>query len=344
MKEVAGKVLLIISSCLLGLLFCEIILRVYNPLPSRIKGDSIKLLANYERTIDLKHAGITDLDESIHYSTNSIGFRGDEPPVPFEDFYTVITVGGSTTECSLLDDSKTWAHVLQKLLLQNLDNIWINNAGIDGCSTFGHQVLLSEHVFKLNPDMIIFLVGVNEMHVAKSNYGDNFLETAREYKLRKLSQKSELCAFLWNLYRLNYSKKIKAEHGSKRELPELAKKEFEEKHEFYLNDQRAYKKRLKSIVKECIERGITPVLVTQPIYNLTEYNRFSFVPFYNQTTIEVGHDNNVFVIDLASKLESIPGYYYDPVHYTNQGAKEVARIIYNDLKRNSHFQQEVNNH
>lgn len=68
------------------------------------------------------------------------------------------------------------------------------------------------------------------------------------------------------------------------------------------------------------------------MYNFTRPNRYFFVQLYNQTTIEVAHENSIFVIDLASKLENKPEYYYDPMHYTNQGASEVAQIIYNELR------------
>lgn len=338
MKKTVTNISLIFLSCIIGILLCELILRIHNPLPSRVSGNSIKLLANYERNITLKNGHSAGLDKSIHYSTNSIGFRGDNPPALFEDFYTIFTIGGSTTECSLLDDTKTWSHLLHQSLLQEFDSIWLNNAGIDGCSTFGHKILLSEHIFKFKPDMVIFLVGVNEMLVANSNLGDRFLGTTREYKLRELSQKSELLSFIWNLYRLQFSKEIKVKHGYIGELVELQKKEFEDQYEFYLSDQKTYRERLDSMVKECIKRGVIPVLVTQPIYNLTKYNKFFFVQLYNEVTIDVGLNNDVFVIDLSSKLANLPEYYYDPMHYTNQGAKEVARIIFNELKTNSNFQ------
>ena len=40
--------------------------------------------------------------------------------------------------------------------------VWLNNAGLDGHSTFGHEILLRSHIIKLKPDMIIFLTGIND--------------------------------------------------------------------------------------------------------------------------------------------------------------------------------------
>lgn len=332
MKKIISNTGLVIFGSLVGIVLGELILRVYNPLPSRIKGNSIKLIANYERTVDPGHK---DLDASIYYSTNSIGFRGEEPPVNFEDFYTIFTVGGSTTECSLLDDSKTWSYTLSNLLSQDSDSIWLNNAGIDGCSTIGHELLLNEHVYQFNPDMIIFLIGVNEMHIALSKYRDEFLVVGKEYRFRALAQNSKLWLFLWNLYRLNVSKKMNVGHNSEKELPDLPQAEFEEKRTFYQNNQKTYKQRLESIIMGCHQRNITPILVTQPVYKLTAYHTFNFVQFYNQSTIEIGRQYGVPVIDLATRLDDKPEYYYDPVHYTNAGAHKVAQIIYDELKAQS---------
>ena len=39
-------------------------------------------------------------------------------------------------------DSKTWTDVLSKNLDSAFDNLWMNNAGIDGHSTFGHIILI----------------------------------------------------------------------------------------------------------------------------------------------------------------------------------------------------------
>lgn len=338
MKTIFYKILTIISGLIIGLLIGELILRRYNPLPSRIKGNQINLLTNFQRNVDIKNefqqAG---LDKSIRYSTNSIGFRGEEPPFHFEKHYSIITVGGSTTECSLLDDTKTWSYKLNDLLSNKIDSIWVNNAGIDGCSTFGHQVLLDEHIFKLKPNMIIFLVGVNEIHVASSQSGDNFLQNTKEYRFRKFAQKSELFSFLWNFYRQSVSKKRNIGHSNNKNPSDLSKKEIEIKNRFYLNDQKKYRQRLNNIVEECLNQNIKPVLVTQPIYNLTDYHPYSFVRLYNQTTITIAQENDIEVIDLASKLDDNPDYYYDSMHYTNNGAERIAEIIYTELLKVNTF-------
>lgn len=337
MKKGLFKILLILLGITVGLSIGELLLRIYNPLPSKVVGNSIRLLKNYQRTIAITDpTQQTGLDSFISYSTNSIGFRGADPPPSFASFNTIFTVGGSTTECSLLNNNKTWTYVLGMELSQLKDSIWINNAGIDGCSTFGHQVLLDEHIFKYNPDMILFLVGVNDMHVA-TNQSDHFLNDGREYILRNLSEKSELFSFLWNLYRQTVVKKHSFGHMTLKEPMDLSKEEFKRKSDFHIQNQPKYKQRLNKIIGECIERKIEPVLITQPLYKVTNFHPYYFVKYYNETTLEVGRQNNILVIDLAAKLDDNPDYYYDAVHYTNTGAAKVGHIIFEELANNIHL-------
>ena len=51
----------------------------------------------------------------------------------------------------------------------------------------------------------------------------------------------------------------------------------------------------------------------------------------NRVTRRIGRERGVLVIDLAAKMPKSSRLYYDFSHYTNVGAKEVAKIIYDDL-------------
>ncbi|MEI7990416.1 MAG: hypothetical protein WCI88_15385, partial [Chloroflexota bacterium] len=52
---------------------------------------------------------------------------------------------------------------------------------------------------------------------------------------------------------------------------------------------------------------------------------------YNAALKDIGKEKNVLVIDLADKMPKSSRYYYDFVHYTNEGARKVAEIIEEDL-------------
>ncbi len=86
-------------------------------------------------------------------------------------------------------------------MTQDFDRVWVNNAGIDGCSTFGHDLLLTEHLIPLKPDMILYLIGINDLYQGLYNTQDTFLQTSREYRLRDWASKSEVFALGLTLYR-----------------------------------------------------------------------------------------------------------------------------------------------
>src|SRR5258706_10704896 len=93
-----------------GLVICEIILRIYNPFPFALKKGKLILPANQTKVFT--NSWIKKLDNKIYYSRNSLGFRGPELPDSITKLTSIITVGGSTTECKFLSDSNTWSYQL----------------------------------------------------------------------------------------------------------------------------------------------------------------------------------------------------------------------------------------
>ena len=111
LSNVGKNLLVLLISLVLVLGFCELILRVYNPLGFRIKGNKIILPINKKEIIHHEH-GLGKLDKVVVHQRNSLGFRGPEPPADFSRDLTIVTVGGSTTECFDLAEDKTWPHDL----------------------------------------------------------------------------------------------------------------------------------------------------------------------------------------------------------------------------------------
>src|SRR5438552_7656791 len=129
----------------------EIGLRIYNPFPFRVRGDRIVLPVHQRYTI--AHTGAARLDPVTHVTKNSLGFRGPEPPRDWSRRVTLLTIGGSTTECLFLSDGKTWTDALARRLASVRPDAWVNNAGLDGQSTYGHLTLLRSFVVALQPSM-----------------------------------------------------------------------------------------------------------------------------------------------------------------------------------------------
>lgn len=96
---------------------------------------------------------------------NAYGLRGSSPS-PGHDF-RILCVGGSTTECMILDEKHTWPELLGGMLSTmpgERRSIWVGNAGKSGCNS-RHNLLHVEKLLDQIPgiDMVILLLGVNDL-------------------------------------------------------------------------------------------------------------------------------------------------------------------------------------
>ena len=98
------RVLLI--QMLLVVALAELALHIYNPLPFRVRGNRI-ILPVHQRYV-FHNEGASKLDPVTEHTKNSLGFRGPDPTADFSQRLTILTIGGSTTECLFLSDGKTW--------------------------------------------------------------------------------------------------------------------------------------------------------------------------------------------------------------------------------------------
>ena len=364
LRNVGKNLLVLLISFILVLGLCELILRVYNPLGFRIKGDKIILPINKKEIIHHEH-GLGKLDKVVVQQRNSLGFRGPEPPADFARDLTIVTVGGSTTECFDLAEDKTWPHDLGVKLQQNFKPLWLNNAGLSGNSTFGHYILMQDYLVKLKPKVVIFLVGINDLGIRGEREFDQrihgFNARSLERFLASAAVHSELASAALNLYRFYFPKSVIMNNQNKpqeidfKKLPHLdvsaaAKAAIIKEHrERYL---RPYETRLEKLITICREHSIMPVLLTQPVLygagvdeasgvdlghrfvgdDLDGATAWQVLELYNGVTREVGRERGVLVIDLAREMPKNSTYFFDLMHYTNVGAARMADIIASHLR------------
>ncbi|MZH03580.1 MAG: SGNH/GDSL hydrolase family protein, partial [Nitrospinae bacterium] len=170
-KNYITNLVLLLMGLVLAFIATEALLRVYNPFQFRIKGNKISLPVYFHYNFELKDA--KQLDKVVSHTKNSLGFRGEERPAKFDEHLTIITVGGSTTENFLITDGKTWPAILGKKANESFKHVWVNNAGLDGHSTFGHIVLMKDFITNIKPKVVLFLVGINDLWAKTSNIFDS---------------------------------------------------------------------------------------------------------------------------------------------------------------------------
>lgn len=353
-RELAGRLLALLVGILAALLLAEVFLRLYNPVGTRLLGDRIVLPRNQRQIL---HNTVNPrLPETIVLSRNSLGLRGPEPPASFATALTVIAVGGSTTESRYQSDGDTWPERTGRALAPHFRDLWINNAGLDGHSTYGHLMLLEQYLVALRPCVLLFLVGINDVGRESAKRVDDAMQgDIGVSPFTRLARVSALAATLQNLGRaeeartarlfvfgdLNLNRLPHLTYSGRR--PEKALREHRE------NYLPGYRDRLEGMVRICRKAGIVPVFITQPaLYGPVIDDRtgvdlatmvvndaqkingglaWNILELYNDVTREVGRENGVAVVELARALPKSSRLFYDFVHFTDAGAQQVAAIV-----------------
>lgn len=359
-RALGGNLALLLAGCGVALLLLEVFLRVYNPFGQRLWGDRIVLPTRVHHVLD--NTDDPKLDRYIYFSKNSLGFRGEEPPADPARHLTIVTVGGSTTECWYLSDGGTWPALLGRELARNFDRVWVNNAGLDGHSTFGHLLLLQQRILPLKPKLALFLVGLNDMGRDGTRHEVQMVRgiDTRSWELfvTSLARQSAVVATLQNLERGLEARRMNLWHRQvdvttaprrlERGEGKRAQSLLRTHRERYLPP---FKERVQEIVRLCRSAGIEPVFLTQPaLYGpfIDEETRvdlgtlwvkndvsgtlgWKLLEEYNEVVREVGRQSDILVVDLAARLPKNSRYYYDLLHFSNAGAAVVSRIVYADL-------------
>ena len=360
LREIGKNAVLFLMSLVFALGIVEVAFRFYNPLGFRIKGNKIILPVNRTQIIHNKKNG--RLDELVVNRKNSLGFRGEDPPGDFSDWLTIITVGGSTTECLALNEDKSWPQLLGGKLKNHFPKSWLNNAGFGGHSTFGHAILMQDFLIKMKPKLVLLLVGTNEVGRSDLSIQDHNLAgigfRRLEGALITAANHSEVASALLNLYRF-YFPVVTTNLGDIGEIDLRSLKNMEipiTKEEAIIANHRRnylpyYRQRLEKLVNLARENQIDPVLITQPVLYGEVVDEITGVDLgkidiwgatngkvgwevmelYNDITRQVGETRGLLVIDLARELPKSSRYFYDLSHYSNEGASRVGEIIYAHL-------------
>jgi hypothetical protein len=232
----------------------------------------------------------------------------------------------------------------------------LNNAGLDGHSTYGHIILLNDYVKKLKPSVVLFLTGINEVETTGPLFHDK-LSTRNAYSdLRHfIVNNSEVLSLLLNLAREEHGQRFNnttdnllvLDSARRLTLPDTVMRKRLAEQAPYLA---AYRQRLSALADTCLAWHIFPVFITQP--NLFGEGRdpatgvdleayppdpkdaeingrliWEMLEQYNEVVRSLGRERRLEVIDLARQMPKNSLYYYDMSHFTNEGAEKASGLI-----------------
>ncbi len=352
------NIIALVFSLIFSLVVLEIFLNIYNPFAPRIQGDQIILPVN--KVFHIENTTLSRLEKEITHSRNGLGFRGPEAPDDLNAMASIICVGGSTTECYYLNDGQDWPAQVLLQLKDSIPNLWMNNAGLDGHSTWGHRILLNQHIYKLKPKFVLMLSGINDLgredistyDTQQFKKEENYSPGMREWFIRH----SQILTTIRTIRMGLKAQKQGVNHQDidlkKQETLAISNLQSELLIKNHSKMIESYGKRLETIIQECKAHQVQLILMTQPMLwgfgkdprtgvdlstikindSINGEVRWKILEAYNQKAKETAHKFGVPVIDLANKLEKSSEYFYDEIHYTPAGAQQIAKVISPELK------------
>lgn len=340
--------MLFFATMALSFFILEITIRIISP-PS-IFHPALPLRPKNKMQLYVNLKGLSPV--AIH-STNKWGLRGDEPPSDWENYYTIITVGGSSTQCFYLDDHKTWPYLLQEKLKKKYPKVWVGNGGLDGQTTRAHIIFMQYVIAKVKPKAIIFLTGLNDLLLSFNEdnrlYGLLFERAHWKYWIFAHSRLIQVL-YIWKKIIFNHVTVVK-EIGHGNYKPKLLiKKEDHLPTDLttLLPSLEEYHQNIRKIIEMARLLNVRIIFLNQPMlfddtpywrqvegqfywlnnkYILSAATYWKLLEIFNKELLETCFLENVEYIDLASLIPHNELYFYDSVHFTEKGAELVAQKI-----------------
>lgn len=109
---------------------------------------------------------------------NALGYRGEEIALPKpEGTFRIVALGGSTTYSTGTTAQESYPALLQKILREEygLSQVEVVNAGMLGYTSWEALTTFAFRALELEPDMVIYYEGVNDLVVRERSTTDCFL-------------------------------------------------------------------------------------------------------------------------------------------------------------------------
>jgi len=322
-----------------------------------LRGNFITLTPQMQSTVDLRTADLPGMPPGLrHITTDERGFRVN-PRVDYraKRGLRIFSIGGSTTEEIISDDESTWSHLLQEGIAGRGKSAEVINTGVSGIRAANHLVTLKV-IARLEPDLVIFLLGANDWikHVK-----DRFEEPERNFRKPVSLRDSALGTVLDGAVISPLRRRITGRTLSDRahvvdgleglifQRPSLQRPVT---HTFRPTEVAAdYAATLHEISRLCKESRLTCLFMTQPhaysgttpadlqahfwmtppwaTYTLDFESMAHIASLYNELlksfTAQEGHP----LCDLAAGIEPLPRFFYDDMHFTDEGSRRIADLV-----------------
>lgn len=319
-----------------------------------LQGDFITLPPRMNSTVELRSLHLPGMPDGLrHVTTDERGFRVN-PRIDYakKRGLRIFAIGGSTTEDIVLDDRATWTHLLQEELSERGRPAEVINTGVSGLRAEHHLATLKV-VARLQPDLVIFLLGANDWNRQVAAHFERWVWKPASLRYSALGRLVD--AAVISPLRRQVTGRTWAD----------SKRVIDASNEFAYGQRSIdrpvthalrptavaaeYAATLRAISRLCRESDLTCLFMTQPhAYYETApaelRSRFWMTPPWAAYTLDLESMNRIASLyndflrsfakqeghplcDLAAEVQPLPAYFYDDLHFTDEGARHVAELV-----------------
>jgi lysophospholipase L1-like esterase len=341
---VFAKLLLATASAIVALLLLEVALRVVwdNPyareLPDRVLALSMQ---HAHANLPIDRSVIDPEQPTVRLRTND---RSYIEPAAVHDSpeATIVFLGGSTTECSVVSEPLRFPARVGALLTERGVATNALNAGRSGNTLHDSLNVLLNHVVHDAPDVVVLMHATNDVGVLSRGGGYRGRSgtpvdgsALARWSLQILSSRSSLLGVARNLAR----PRLQPDAGGGPTQAPVRNDASGPR-----VDPAPFVARLRTFVRAARAFGIEPVLMTQPLSS----SRNELTPewadpgnqdVFNEQIRRVAREEDALLVDLVRHVqETVPGWnepgrlFYDGMHVNDRGSEVYARHIADRLE------------
>jgi lysophospholipase L1-like esterase len=312
---------------------------------------------NMVQKIDVIGDAMPGINGLQSITTDGLGFRVTKP-VDYESkpagTFRIFAIGGSTTEQIVIDDERTWAHLLQQRLegLDESKSVEVINTGISGARAIQHLSTL-RRIIEFEPDLVVFLMGINDwnrhiwnVHGAPESRNPGVPSTPIQFSQSLLGLilkgvLTEKAAYNPEEVVPDYGEYYSSQNDS---LTRPVVKSF-----LPADVSDDYSEAVEAIGATCSESAVDCMFVTQPTaysasdtspllrylwmtppntdYTLTLDSLRHVAKTYDAYLINYASENGFPFCDLTRNFVPSIDHLYDDCHFNTAGSKHVADIL-----------------
>ncbi len=288
-------------------------------------------------------------NREVDFNIDGNGFI--EPSGNLNCLYKFAWSGDSTTECAIVSPNVRFPYLTEEKLRADGYDVASFNDGYSGKNLFEINISLLCKLLPLKPTHIFVCTNINDIRaLSANNYVDAFIQKSHiildsdisSTLPNRIKKAARIC--VPNLYTMMYQKKHKNQAIYKPPTDAI----HIDMAELGARIERIIRGNYKILLAICNNNSIKPIFMTQASMFDVENKKLLNI-YYKQIIGETGlsyqdfkilfhsvnnvirsiaKENDILLIDLEREIPLDERYIYDLVHYTEEGSRLVANIIY----------------